>query len=185
MKKRLLIAKIPKFLSPVKLALALFFTALVMTRLCCAETGIDIGDKSVDFTLKEISSPATFKLSNYEGKSAVLVNFFATWCPYCTQEIPDLHKIQKEFGDKGLVIASVNVQESEGKVANFVRKKKIMYKVLLDSDADVSKKFKVYGIPTNILIDSKGTIVFRGNSLPEIEDIEKSLPKKKTKKAKK
>jgi len=146
-----------------------------------ASPGIDIGNKSVDFSLKILSSTETFKLSNYDGKNPVLVNFFATWCPYCVQEIPELNELRSKYTPKGLIVVSVNVQEKEDKVTNFVKKKKIQYNILLDANADVSKKFKVYGIPTNILIDSKGVIVFRGNNLPDESLIEKVLPKPKKK----
>lgn len=155
-----------------------FYFAFV---LYSAEPGIDAGNKSVDFSLKVISSTEIFKLSSYDGKNPVLVNFFATWCPYCVEEIPELNKIHNEYGRKGLVIASINVQERESKVADFAKRKKILYKILLDVNSEVSKKFKVYGIPTNILIDSKGTIVFRGNNLPDEKDIEKALRKKSKK----
>ncbi|MFH0948519.1 MAG: TlpA disulfide reductase family protein [Elusimicrobiota bacterium] len=146
-----------------------------------ASPGIDVGNKSVDFSIRELSSTAAFKLSNYEGQTPVLVNFFATWCPYCVEEIPELNKIHNGYGKKGLVVASINVQEREKKVADFVKRKKMLYKILLDTDSEVAKKFKVYGLPTNILIDSKGMIVFRGNNLPNESEIEKVLSKKKKK----
>ncbi|MFA5779786.1 MAG: TlpA disulfide reductase family protein [Elusimicrobiota bacterium] len=164
------------------LILILNFQFSIFNCLYSAPPGIDVGNKSVDFSLKVLSSAETFKLSNYDGKNPVLVNFFATWCPYCVEEIPVLNKIHNEYGKKGLLIASINIQERESKVADFVKRKKILYKILLDTDSEVSKKFKVYGIPTNILIDSKGVIVFRGNNLPDEKDIEKVLPRKKAKK---
>ena len=154
---------------------------LAVTAVYSAEPGIDVGNKSVDFSLKELSSNKTFKLSSYENKNPVLFVFFATWCPYCIAEVSELNKLQSEYSKKGLVIVSINVQESADKVAGFVKKKKIVNKVLLDSNAEVAKKFKVYGIPTGILVDSKGVIVFRGNNLPENSDIEKVLPKNKLK----
>lgn len=151
---------------------------------CCLYStppGIDVGNKSVDFSLQEISSTATFKLSNYKGKNPVLVNFFATWCPYCAEEISELNKIQNEFGKKGLIVVSVNVQEKEDRVASFIKRKKVLYRVILDANADVASKFKVLGFPTNILIDSKGVIVFRSSNLPDEKEIKKVLPKKKKK----
>lgn len=149
--------------------------------LTAADLGIDVGNKSIDFSLKEVSSADTFKLSNYNSKNPVLISFFATWCPYCVQEIPNLNKIQNEYGKKGLIVVGVDIQEKEEKIADFAKKKKILYKILLDIKSEASQQFKVYGIPTSILIDSKGIIVFRGNSLPDEKDIEKVLVKKKKK----
>ena len=156
-----------------------FLTGL--TCLFSADSGIDVGNKSIDFSLNEISSTTTFKLSKYNGKNPVLINFFATWCPYCVQEIPELNKVYTEYNKKGLIVAAVNVQEKNEKVASFIKKKKVLYKILLDSNGEVSKKFKVFGLPTNILINSKGVIVFRGNNMPSKEDIEKILSSKKKK----
>jgi thiol-disulfide isomerase/thioredoxin len=147
------------------------------------DLGIDVGSKAVDFSLEEISSVVPFKLSNYYGKNPVLVNFFATWCPYCVKEIPELNKINNIYGKKGLVVVAINVQEKKEKVANFIDRKKILYKILLDVNAEVAqKKYKVFGIPTNILINSKGVIVFRGNDLPTEDEIKKNLINKKTNK---
>jgi len=157
--------------------LALFLTSyfLLLTSAFSAPPGIDVGSKSVDFSLKVLPSVETCKLSNYDGKNPVLVNFFATWCSYCAEEISELNKIHSEYGKKGFVVVSINVQEREKKVADFVKIKKIRYKILLDTNGKIAKKFKVYGLPTNILIDSKGMIVFRGNNLPNESEIEKIL----------
>ena len=98
-----------------------------------------------------------------------------------------MNRIYSEYAEEGLEVISINVQEDEKKIADFVRKKKITYKVLLDMTAEAAKKFKVYGIPTNILINPKGIITFRGYDLPEKEEIKKVLvkPKTKSKKGKK
>ncbi|MDD5688576.1 MAG: TlpA disulfide reductase family protein [Elusimicrobia bacterium] len=162
--------------------LASCFLLLVSCSIYSADLGIDVGNKALDFSLKELSSKSNFKLSNYTGKSPVFLSFFATWCKYCNDEVPELNKIYNEYSKKGLVVISVNVQEREEKVSSFVQKKKILYRILLDSSAEVSNKFKVYGIPTNMLIDSKGVIVFRGNDMPDVKEIEKILLKKKNKK---
>ncbi len=166
------------------LLVATCYLLLATYGLYSAEPGIDVGNKSVDFSLKVLSSTETFKLSNYDGKNPVLLNFFATWCPACVGEIPELNELQKKYAQKGLSIVSINIQEKEGKIANFVKRKKILHKILLDVNAEVAKEFKVYGIPTNILIDSKGVIVFRGNNLPDENEIEKVLPKPKKKRKK-
>ncbi|HAM38695.1 MAG: hypothetical protein A2474_05450 [Elusimicrobia bacterium RIFOXYC2_FULL_34_12] len=159
--------------------LILTFNFLLFSCLYSADLGIDVGNKTIDFSLNKLSSTTSFKISEYINKKPVLINFFATWCPYCVQEIPELNRFYKEYNDKGLIIVSINIQEKYKKVESFAKAKKILYEVLFDSNAEVSNKFKVYGIPTNILVDSKGIIVFRGNNLPEEKEIEKILPKQK------
>ncbi|MFH1541150.1 MAG: TlpA disulfide reductase family protein [Elusimicrobiota bacterium] len=174
------------------LTLLLIFYSLLFTSVFFASPNVDIENKSVNFLLKELSSTNTFELSNYSGKTPVLINFFTTWCPYCVREIPELNKIVSKYGPKMLTVVSINVQERERKVVNFVVREKILHKVLLDTQAEVTKKFKIHGLPTNILIDSKGMIVFRGNNLPQESDIEKvllhqkqDLPMRATKKKRK
>ncbi|MEW6555939.1 MAG: TlpA disulfide reductase family protein [Elusimicrobiota bacterium] len=149
----------------------------VTTCLYSVAPGIDVGNKSIDFSLKVLSSTETFELSNYKGKKSVLVVFFATWCSYCTQEIPTLNRIYNEYGHKRLQIVAINIRENEKKIASFVKRKKILYPIAVDTKAEVAEKFKVYGIPTNILINTSGIIVFRGSDLPADKVIEKTLPK--------
>lgn len=155
------------------------FSCFLISCLYSADLGIDVGNKSIDFSLREMSSTTTFKLSDYEGKNPILVNFFATWCSYCAQEIPELNNIYKKYGEKGLIVVSVNLQEREEKIVRFAEKKKIRYKILLDINAEVAKKFKVYSIPTNILVDSRGIIVFRRHNLPDGKEIKKILVEKR------
>lgn len=163
--------------NPVLLLLTL--NLLFFACLFASDLGIEVGNKSVDFSLQQVSSEAVFKLSDYETKTPVLLNFFATWCPSCIREIPELNRMHKEYEKKGLEIVSVNVQEDEETVADFAGKKKIIHKILLDSAGSAVKKFKVYELPTNILIDSKGIIVFRSYDLPSSEEVEKVLVKSK------
>ncbi|MBN1384890.1 MAG: TlpA family protein disulfide reductase [Elusimicrobia bacterium] len=167
--------------------LIFLFSCFLVPCLYCADLGIDVGNESINFSLRQVSSTETFKLSDYKTKNPVLLSFFATWCPSCVREIPELSKIYKEYNKKGLEIVSVNVQENEEKVTTFMRRKNISHKVLLDINAGVTKEFKVYGIPTNILINTEGIIVFRGYDLPAEKEIEKVLikPKKKSKKRRK
>lgn len=104
----------------------------------------------INFTLKDINGK-THNLSDYNDK-LVVVNFWATWCVYCVQEMPDLIKVHNRLVStgKGLVLA-VNAQESIDKVTAFAAKNKFNMPVLLDSDGKVGNYFRVSGIPATFI----------------------------------
>ncbi|MBI4335889.1 MAG: TlpA family protein disulfide reductase, partial [Candidatus Omnitrophica bacterium] len=92
--------------------------------------------------------------------------FWATWCPSCREEIPELRDLNKEYKDKGLKILAVDIGESQKKVDSFAKQQGIEYTILLDLDNRVANQYGVMGIPTNILIDKEGNIAYRGTSPP-------------------
>lgn len=103
----------------------------------------------------------TIDLEQLKGK-AVLVNFWATWCPPCIEEIPSLIKTYDEFKGRGLVILGITIDANGKKIIpNFVKEHNINYPVILDVDQRFSRSFSVFGVPENILIDKTGKIVAR------------------------
>jgi peroxiredoxin len=129
---------------------------------------------AIDFTLQDINDKDV-KLSTFKDKNPVLIVFWTTWCPSCVAEIPELVAAHKKYKDKGLVILSVNIKESKNKVKSFVEKKGVTHTVLLDSKGTVSKDYKVFGIPTNVVVDKKGNVVYYDNPFPPEEIIKKIL----------
>lgn len=110
-----------------------------------------------DFALKDLSGK-TVKLSDLRGKK-VYINFWATWCGYCVEEMPDIQKIYTENKDNNLVVLAVNVAESGRMAKAFMDKNKLSFTVLLDGDGSVaSKQYGVGGFPTSIFVNSDGTI---------------------------
>lgn len=123
------------------------------------KTGIEKGSKAPDFKLTTLDNKEV-KLSDYKGKKVIL-NFWATWCPPCKAEIPDLIKFYADFKDKDVVILGVDLTQSEksqNAVADFVKSYGINYPVALDVDGAVSKNYQVSGIPTSYIIDTQGII---------------------------
>lgn len=121
--------------------------------------GIDIGNLSPDFELTTLDGKQA-KLSQYRGKKVIL-NFWATWCPPCNAEIPDLEKFYSDFKDKDTVILGVDLTQSEKSqesVSAFVRTNKITYPVLLDKDGTAADTYRILSIPTSFIIDTKGII---------------------------
>ena len=109
-----------------------------------------------DFTLKDLSGkPWTF--SELRGK-VVLVNFWATWCPPCRKEMPDLETLYDRFGSKGLVVLGIS-DEDVAKVEPFVNARKVSFPVLLDPGRKVNEMFVVEGIPKSFVYDRHGKLV--------------------------
>ncbi|MGB8598787.1 MAG: TlpA disulfide reductase family protein [Burkholderiales bacterium] len=101
-----------------------------------------------------------FDLSKYRGK-VVIVNFMATWCGPCVEEMPSLQKLREQFRGKGLEVIAVNTGESEAKVSQFAQNLRIKFPVLLDPDEEVKAAWKVYGIPATFIVGTDGKIAYR------------------------
>jgi len=114
------------------------------------------GTSIVDFSLHDLSGN-NVRLSDFSGK-VVLLNFWATWCPPCRAEIPQLESLYKEYKDKGLVVLGVDLQEAPAGVRDFVSKNKMTYPVLLDTSGQIGGSYGVRSIPTTYLVDKQGNV---------------------------
>lgn len=111
----------------------------------------------------------------FKGK-VVVIDFWATWCPPCRAEIPGYMQLQKKYGDKGLVILGVSVdQAGVGVVKKFVAGQKMNYRVLMADDAVQSAFGGFDAIPTTFVIDRSGKIRHHKTGSMETEDFEKWL----------
>ena len=109
-----------------------------------------------EFTLKDLSGKS-WTFSELRGK-VVLVNFWATWCPPCRKEMPDLETLYGRFGSKGFVVLGISDEEA-AKVEPFVRERKVSFPVLLDPGRKVNEMFVVEGIPKSFVYDREGKLV--------------------------
>ncbi|MDD5084968.1 MAG: TlpA disulfide reductase family protein [Candidatus Omnitrophica bacterium] len=130
-----------------------------------------LSKETPDFSLMDTDGKA-ITMSSFKGKSPILIVFFATWCPPCRREVPELIKIYDKYSKRGLRILAVNIQETPDRVKGFMDKEGINYLVLIDSTGQIAKQYGITGIPTAILIDKKGDVKYRGHSLPDkIEEV--------------
>src|ERR1700716_1571716 len=109
-----------------------------------------------EFTLKDLSGK-TWTFAELRGK-VVLVNFWATWCPPCRKEMPDLETLYGRFGSKGLVVLFISDEEA-AKVEPFIRECKVSFPVLLYPGRKVNEMFVVEGIPKSFVYDREGKLV--------------------------
>jgi DsbE subfamily thiol:disulfide oxidoreductase len=112
-----------------------------------------------DFTLH---NPQGKKLSlkDYRGK-LVLLNFWATWCAFCKEEMPGMERLYREFRDKGFEILAVNVKDKRNDALAFVKELKLSYTIMMDPAGEVGLLYGAWGMPMTYLIDEKGMVLAR------------------------
>jgi len=112
--------------------------------------------EQADFKLQELNGKS-WTLKEQRGKVVVL-NFWATWCPPCRKEMPDLDALYRQFKDQGVVILAIS-DEDAGKVRPFITEQKVTHPVLLDPGRKVNDLFQIEGIPKTFVYDRKGKLV--------------------------
>jgi thiol-disulfide isomerase/thioredoxin len=102
----------------------------------------------------------TAELSAYKGK-VVLLNFWATWCPPCRNEMPSMETLYKRFKARGLEILAVDCAEGKAAVEQFIQNNNYSYPVLLDTSGEVSGLYGIEAIPTTFILNREGKIIAR------------------------
>lgn len=134
------------------------------------------GIEAPDFSLLTLDGQKV-KLSDYRGK-AVLLNFWATWCPPCKVEMPWFVDLQKQYGKDGLVILGVAMDDSEpASIAKFAQGLGVNYTVLLGTDKVSDDYGDVQYLPTTFFIGRNGAIVDKLTGLLDRKDIEDDVKK--------
>ncbi|HXA52174.1 MAG TPA: TlpA disulfide reductase family protein [Candidatus Acidoferrum sp.] len=123
-------------------------------------TPIQEGATAPAFNLENIAGEHV-ALKDLQSKGLVLVNFWATWCSLCKAEVPILNKVHQDFGNKGLSVVGVAVEDRKDMVTTYRKRHEMAYPVLLDTSGDVSKEYGLFALPMTVLIDRKGTVVLR------------------------
>lgn len=134
------------------------------------------GNPAPDFALLDAQDGTTVrKLSDYRGK-AVVLNWYASWCGPCKQEIPDFEAAYQALGDQ-LVILGVDYQESAEKARSILAEFEATYPAVLDSEGSVAEHYRVSGMPTTYFIDAQGVV--RGAKTGRVteEDLAANLAK--------
>ena len=122
------------------------------------ENRVAVGRAAPDFTLQTLTGER-FNLAEQRGRP-IFLNFWATWCPPCRDEMPDMQKLQQTLGDS-ILIVGIDMKESADTVREFVQDRGYTWTFVLDSDGEVSNAYNVSVIPTSVFIDTKGVIVRR------------------------
>lgn len=114
------------------------------------------GNKYFDFKTKTITDN-DFSLSEIKGKK-ILLNFWATWCPPCREEMPDLQRISSEFDDVEVIAVNLTDQDSIENIKDFIDEYNFDFTIPLDKSGDIAKMYNIIAIPTTYTIDSNGKV---------------------------
>ena len=109
-----------------------------------------------DFTLKAMNGK-NVKLSELAG-NVVLINFWASWCGPCREEMPLLNDLHNKYEALGFTVLGVNVEEQAAPAIGFINKSPVDFPILFDNKNDVSKIYKVVAMPTTVVVDRDGNI---------------------------
>lgn len=139
---------------------------------------VDIGELAPTFTLENLDGEVV-SLEDYRGKN-IIVNFWASWCPPCKEEMPDFQKYYTENKDNDFAILAINAGESKAIATKFMEENGYNFPVLLDTATEVGNNYMVSGIPTSFIIDKEGiirNIKVGPLSYPEMKQIFEELNK--------
>lgn len=144
--------------------IALLFVVLVLgattesNNLWANDERPEEGHLAPDFELKTLEGK-TVRLSELRGKKAIIINFWATWCPPCRLEMPTMQQIYSEYKAKGFEILAINIEpDAKAEIRDFMKELRLTFPVLLDSDMKVTRKYRLFGLPVSFLIDRRGII---------------------------
>ena len=118
---------------------------------------VNVGDTAPDFRVVSDSGKVLTR-SDFGGKLLVL-NFWASWCAPCVEEVPSLDALHRQFKDQGVVVLGVSLDNNEKLYRQFLDRFKVSFPTSRDSAADISYNYGTFQIPETYLIDSKGKVV--------------------------
>lgn len=125
--------------------------------LVSAQISADIGQgQAPDFTLKS-QSGANLKLSELRGE-VVMINFWASWCGPCRQEMPKLEELYARYKPLGFTILGVNIEEDSSKAKALLKDIQVSFPVLFDDQNEVSRLYQVAAMPSTVLVDRDGNM---------------------------
>jgi len=146
---------------PVLVILSLVLFTLLL-QACGSESGLassgkaELDKPAPDFTLQDLDGN-TVRLSDFRGK-VVFLNFWATWCPPCRMEMPDIEALHRKYRDRDVVVLGVDIQENANTVRAFIGEGGYTWTFALDTSGEVATIYQVRGIPASYFIDKKGII---------------------------
>jgi peroxiredoxin len=157
------------------LAVKRFYFLTIFTLVLLLSAPAFAATRMPHFALPSAVDGSTIDSSNYHGQT-LLINFFATWCPPCKKEIPSFIDVQKEFGPQGLTIIGISTDDGGSQlVANFIKKMKINYPVVM-GDSQTPRNFGgILGIPTSFLVNKKGHVVKRYDGYIDHKTLEQDI----------
>ena len=150
--------------------------ALLGALLLTLFSGADAQTNRFDFTLQDVNGKA-FTLSDYEG-TTIAVNFWATWCPPCRQEMPDLDAYYRaHLLDHDFILVAINDGEDPQVARAFIEQNGFSFPALVDPTSTITISQGINGLPTTLIVDPTGQIIYRHSGIitPDILDAQVKL----------
>jgi peroxiredoxin len=161
---------------PIMMLVSVLAAGLILAGCATTSQGTGAGSQAPDFQLPDLDGNVV-SLSGLRG-SPVLLNFWASWCGPCREEMPYIQQIHEEWSGRGLVVLTVNLGENADDVREFMEEFDLTFPALLDTETSLAETYNVGGIPTTYFIDKEGIIRERKiGAFPSAEVIEQSLSK--------
>lgn len=104
-----------------------------------------------------VTQGKNFRLSEHRGK-LVLINFWATWCPPCREEMPAMERLYRQFKEKGFVLIALSMDADPALVTPFVKQGGFTFSIGLDPKMNVANAYGVRGLPSSFLVDRQGNL---------------------------
>ncbi len=159
--------------------LALLITSLLLFITSSCSTNKQPETPYINFTA-QTAEGNEIQLSDYIGKSPVVVTFWASWCPDCQQELPYLYNLQQQYAQQNITFIMVNStsgdKETEEKALSYLKNNNLDFSTnLLDVTGEACSAYNVYFIPTTILINKQGNIVKRFDDIVPEKELQKEI----------
>jgi peroxiredoxin len=116
----------------------------------------EIGAPAIRFDLKTLDG-RSISLTGYRGKP-LMINFFASWCDPCREEMPLINELAAQAGKNGYSVLAIAVEDSRAAVTEYVKESKLIFPIALDLNSTVKRAYRIFGPPATFFIDSQGTI---------------------------
>jgi cytochrome c biogenesis protein CcmG, thiol:disulfide interchange protein DsbE len=139
-------------------ALAVLFLGFIfLIRDLFEQRIVDVGDKAPEFAVTT-NTGRRITRNDFGGKLLVL-NFWATWCPPCIEEMPSLNQFARELGPSGVVVLGVSIDKNENAYHRFVERENLAFPVARDANADIPTEYGTFRWPETYIIDRNGKVV--------------------------
>ncbi len=150
-----LLSNIGKFATRMRWLVMVGLYALLMGN---TQAAVAINANAPDFTLRSATG-SNLRLQEQRGQ-VVLINFWATWCGPCRQEMPQLNKLYEKYRAAGFVLLGVNIDDDTRHATDVAAKLGLKFPILLDTDKSVSRQYDLTTMPTTLIIDRDGRVRF-------------------------
>lgn len=132
-------------------------STIILTLLLCK--GI-YAKELKEYSLNEYNK-GTYDFSEVIGKKRLVINFWASWCTPCIEELPLLHALQRKYKDKDVEFIAVNSGEKEKKIKKFLKRYPFEYKILMDPEKSVAALYGIESLPYTLVLDMEGKVIFK------------------------